>query len=248
MITNQQDEGVKQSDLMKPDDSIKEKHAGVIHEAASVYLTDMAVTGQKETSVAKPKNGSELEGFKVDTDNDTNNSGKNKEEKASEERNKSPYQTCCDPLLLSITEEGGGFSTAALEKKPGGKESCNLEENQETNHSKPSTMCMNDGKELTKEAAAVLPAKKKRRMGMCGLPERERSQFLLIQKRESGPNGMERVEKEICNNITDPVALDENKSSPPLPPSPVFIPAECITEQSETELQLQSCHCEEDDR
>ncbi|XP_022063726.2 histone acetyltransferase KAT6B isoform X1 [Acanthochromis polyacanthus] len=244
MITHQQDEGVKQSDLLKPDDSIKEKHAGVIHEAASVHLTDVAVTGQEETNVTKPKNDSELE---VDTDNDANNSGKNKEENASEDRNKSPYQTRCGQLLLSVTEEGDGFGVAALEKNPGAKEGSNVEENQETNHSKPSTVCMNDGKELTKEAAVVLSAKKKRRMGMYGPTERERSQFLLTQKHESGPNGMERAEKESCNNITDPVALDENKSSPPLPPSPVFILAECITEQSETELQLQSSHCEGDD-
>ncbi|XP_051801678.1 uncharacterized protein si:ch211-286b5.2 isoform X2 [Acanthochromis polyacanthus] len=183
MITHQQDEGVKQSDLLKPDDSIKEKHAGVIHEAASVHLTDVAVTGQEETNVTKPKNDSELE---VDTDNDANNSGKNKEENASEDRNKSPYQTRCGQLLLSVTEEGDGFGVAALEKNPGAKEGSNVEENQETNHSKPSTVCMNDGKELTKEAAVVLSAKKKRRM-------------------------------------------------------------ECITEQSETELQLQSSHCEGDD-
>ncbi|XP_008278515.1 nucleolin 2-like [Stegastes partitus] len=245
MITNQQDQGAKQSDLTKPDDSIVKKHTEAPNEAANIYLTNMAVTGQEEEK--EPKNDSHLEGFRVDTEPDINHSGKNKEEEASEEGNRSTYQACTDQLLLSITEEDDGSSAAALEKELGAKASSNLERNQETDHSKPSTVCTNDVKELTKESAAGLPAKKKRRMGMCGLTERERSQFLLTQKRESGPNGMERAEKQICNNTSHPLALAENKSSPTLPPSPVSIAAECITEQSETELQLQSSHCGGDD-
>ncbi|XP_070684504.1 FK506-binding protein 5-like [Pempheris klunzingeri] len=105
-----------------------------------------------------------------------------------------------------------------------------------------SSVSLADVKDVTKEAAVGLPAKKKRRMGMCGLTEKERSHFLQMQKRENGQSGQETVEKYICNYTADPVAPEEIISSPPSLP----IPVGSVTD--EAEIKLQSSPCGGDDR
>ncbi|KAI3352889.1 hypothetical protein L3Q82_019463, partial [Scortum barcoo] len=133
-----------------------------------------------------------------------------------------------------------------LEEQLGLKENyhSHLERNQETSQEKLSNVCMADMKEIRKEVAEGLPAKKKRRMGMCGLTEKERTYFLQTHKRQNGP---ERAEKQICNNAADFEAQEEMISSPPLPSS-APIPVGSVTEQNEAEIQLQSSQCEGDDR
>ncbi|XP_034388049.1 uncharacterized protein LOC117730437 [Cyclopterus lumpus] len=208
-------------------------------------LQESTVKAFEETTVTNPSNDSQLKGLKVHADNDANKSGKDKEEMTAEECNASPSQTCTDQLqVLQISQEG---DDAALEDQPGAEENseCNSEKNQDVSQEEPSNVDMTDVKETTKERAAGIPAKKKRRMGMCGLMERERSHFLQTQKRENGQNGPERVGKQICNNTADLVAQEEIISSLS---SSLSVPVGNVTEQEKAEMKLQSSHCGGEDR
>ncbi|XP_078133611.1 uncharacterized protein LOC144535167 [Sander vitreus] len=246
MISTQQHEAAEQSCLTKQDPDTHKNHT----EATDVYLngTGKAFEEQEGTTVTNPNNDSHPEGLSVHADNDATKSGKGKDEMTAEECSRSPSQTCTDQLevFLPISEEGDG---SAFEEQLVAEDNsqCNLEKNQETSREEPSNVYMANVKEITKDAAVGLPAKKKRRMGMCGLTERERSHFLQTQKRENGQNGPERAEKQICNDTADLVAQEKIVSSTPLSYS-VSIPVGSVTEQSEAEIKLQSSHCGEDDR
>ncbi|XP_044047289.1 uncharacterized protein LOC122873949 isoform X2 [Siniperca chuatsi] len=247
MISTQQHQAAEQSCLTKQGPAIEEKHA----EARNVYLkneTVKAFEGQEETTDTNPNNDSQLEGFRASTDNDA---CKNNEEITAEECNRPSSQTCTNqlPVILPTSEEGDGSCATALDEQLHEKENsqCNLKRNQETSQEEPSNVNMADVKEITKEAAAVLPAKKKRRMGMCGLTEKERSHFLQTQKHENGQNGPERVEKQICNNTDDLVAQEEIRFSSPIPSS-LSIPVGSVTEQNKAEIKLLSSHYGGDDR
>lgn len=239
MILTPQHQAAEQSCLTKLDPASEEKRT----EATNVMVK--AFEGQEETTVTNPDK--QLEGCRVDHDNDAKKSGKDKEEITAEDR--PPSQTCTDQLqvFLPNSEEVDGSCAATLEEQLGAKENsqCNLERNQETSQEELSNVYMADIKEIRKEAAAGLPAKKKRRMGMCGLTEKERSHFLQTQKRENGQKGPERVEKQICNNTADFEAQEEMISTPPLPSSPSSppIPVGSVTEQNEAEITLQSSQC-----
>lgn len=240
-ISAQQHPAAEQSCLTKQDPTTEEKHA----EATNVSLKNVmviALEAQEETTVTSPNNDSKIEVFTV-TDNEAKHSGKGKEEITTVDCNKSPSQTCNDQM------QGDGSCATALEEQLGAKENspCNLERNRETSHKECSIVNMPYVKDVRKEAAAVLPAKKKRRMGMCGLTEKERSHFLQTQKRENGQNGPERAEKQMCNNTADLVAQEEIISSPLLPFS-LSIPEGSLTERNKAEITLQSSHCGGDDR
>ncbi|KAG8015178.1 hypothetical protein GBF38_022499 [Nibea albiflora] len=170
-------------------------------------------------------------------------------EETAEECNRSSSLACIDQLqvFLPTCEKEDGYYATALGEQPAAKENsqCNLKRNQETSHEVHSNVLVVDVKEITKEAAADLPAKKKRRMGMCGLTEKERTHFLQTQKRENGQNGPERVEKQICKDTADLVTQEETISSPPLPSS-LPVPGGSVTEQ--TDIKLQSSQSGGDDR
>lgn len=188
-----------------------------------------------------------IEGFIVHADDNASLSGKVKEEIKIRECNGSPSQTCTDQLqvLLPLPEENGS-SSKALEEQQGVEENsqCHLENGHETRHVECSNTSMTVVKEVTKEAEGQLPAKKKRRMGMCGLTGKERSYFLQTQKGENGQNRWERAEKQ--ETTADLKAQEEIIPSPPLSSSMSF-PAGIVSEQKETEAQLQSSHSEGDD-
>ncbi|XP_075946581.1 uncharacterized protein LOC142948437 [Anarhichas minor] len=216
------------------------------HHSPLQESTVKAFDEQEETKVTDPSNDSQLKGFKVHADNDANKSGKDKEEMTAEEYDASPSQPCTDQLqvCLQISEEG---DAAAPEDQPGAEENpeCHFEKNQEVSQEEPSDVYMTDVKETAQGAAAGLPAKKKRRMGMCGLTERERSHFLQTKKRENGQNGPERVGKQICNNAADLVAQEEIVSSLS---SSLSVPVGNVTEQEKAEMKLQSSHSGGEDR
>lgn len=230
-----------QSCLTKQEPVTEEKHAEATNE-----VTVKAVEVQEETV---PNSEHQLKGFRVHSHNHVNKSGEDMEETA-EECNRSPSLTCTDQLqvFLPTCEKEDGSYTTALGEQPAAKESsqCHLKRNQETSHEAQSNVFVVDDKEITKEAAAGLPAKKKRRMGMCGLTEKERTHFLQTQKRENGQSGPERVEKQICKDTADLTTQEEMiRSSPPLPSS-LPIPGGSVTEQ--TDIKLQSSHSGGDDR
>ncbi|XP_036952546.1 uncharacterized protein LOC119018676 isoform X2 [Acanthopagrus latus] len=235
MTSAQQHQAAEQSCFIKQHPATEEENV----EATN----DKATEAKKETTVTNPNNDSEPLGFREQTDDDANRSGTDMEKITTEECNRSQSQTCTDQLqfLLPTSEEGDVSLAAVLEKHLGSKENSQIR--QESSPEEQSSVYVNDVKEVTKEA----PAKKKRRMGMCGLTEKERSHFLQTQKRENGQNGLDRAEKQICNNSADLVAHEDIKSAPHLP-SPLSISGSSVTEQKEAEKTLQSSHCGEHDR
>lgn len=226
-------QAAEQSRLAKHDAATEEKHA--------------------ESTNVSSKNvmGKAIVGFIVHADDDASLSGKVKEEIMAVECNRSPSQTCTDQLqvLMPTPEEGNGSCATALKEQQGVKENsqCNFERKNETSHEECSNMSMTVVKEVTKEAEGLLPAKKKRRMGMCGLTGKERSYFLQTQKCENGQSRQERTKKQDCKTTSDLMAQEEFISSPPLSFS-ISFPAGSVSEQKEAEAQLQSSHSEGDDR
>lgn len=109
------------------------------------------------------------------------------------------------------------------------KRNLDLEKNQD----KPST-CTSDAEEST----AGLPAKKKRRMGLCGLTKKEWNHSL--QKNENWPNVTESSEKQIYDKTPKSVALEEEPPSDSA--SPQHVSADCITERNEPEPTPQNSH------
>lgn len=242
----QQDQAAEQ----QQDATTEEKH---VREICLYLENEVAFEGQEETTISNPKNDPQLESFRVHTENDTSKKEKDKEEIMTEECNKLASQTFTDQLqvFLPTSEEGDEFCATALEEQLGARENshCDLERNQEISQDETSQdVCMVDVKEITKEAVAGLPAKKKRRMGMCGLTEKERSHFLQTQKCENGKNGLERVERQMCNKKADLLSQEEIISSLSLPSSPPHIQAASVAEPREAEIKLQSSHCKEVDR
>ncbi|XP_076741250.1 uncharacterized protein LOC101465306 isoform X3 [Maylandia zebra] len=198
----------------------------------------------QEQDANNPKNDSQLEDLQVLSENFTNKSGTNEEEMDLDECNRSLYDTRTDQLkvFLPITKEHVQSCPVALN----GKKNSDVESNQHTGPEEPTNVCLGD---VTKGSVAGLPAKKKRRMGMCGLTEKERSHFLMTQKRENGQNREGKVEKPICENTAEPVTVEENTSSLPLPSSPPSIPADGQNgEPREEEIKLQPSHCKGDER
>lgn len=226
MIIDQQDEAEQQSSLTKQHGSSSEKETEATNEAENIYLTNMAVTEEGKATVTNPINDSHLEHLNKHSDDDTNMVKKNKEENAADECKRSPDQTDIDQLhvLMLVSEDSDGSSATALK---------NLERKQKNSQEDISEI---DVKQNTKESEAGLPAKKKQRMGVCGLTEKERRQILLIQNRGTGEKGIERGE--ICNDTAEPVIISPS----------VSIPGNSITEQSQAEPRLQSSHCGENDR
>ncbi|XP_042285413.1 uncharacterized protein LOC121909082 [Thunnus maccoyii] len=213
----------------------------LLQESMTSSQQDQAAEQQQDASTEE-KHDSQLESFRVHTENDTSKKGKDKEEITAEECNKLASQTCTDKLqvFLPTSEEADESCGTALEEQLGATENshCDLERNQETSQD----VRMVDVKEITKEEIAGLPVKKKPRMGMCGLTERERSHFPQTQKLENGQNRLERVERQMCHNKAELSAQEEIISSPPP------IPAASVAELREAEIKLQSSHCEGIDR
>ncbi|KAK5899783.1 hypothetical protein CesoFtcFv8_009218 [Champsocephalus esox] len=168
ILSTRQHEAEGLSSLTKQDPDTYEKHS----EATPVEVE--AFEDQEETAVANHNNVSQPEEFKRNAGNEGNNIQNNQGEMTAEECNRS--QTCTDQLqvFLAISEEG---DKSALDEQMGAKENsqCDSEKKQEAIQARscPSNVNMADVKELTKEAAAGLPAKKKRRMAGSVTEEEE---------------------------------------------------------------------------
>nr|XP_040041761.1 nuclear receptor corepressor 1-like isoform X3 [Gasterosteus aculeatus aculeatus] len=195
---------------------------------------------REATAAADPSSDSQLKGLKSHADNNGNRAEKDKEEMTAEEFNTSPSQTCTDQLQVFSPASEEGDDAALGDQLSGEENSCHFEKKQEV-----SKVYMTDVKEHAKEAAAGLPAKKKRRMGMCGLTERERSHFLQTTKNENGQNLPERDTKQICSNTADLASEEEIVSS--ISPS-LSVQEGNGAEQEKAEMNLQSSHCGGEDR
>lgn len=181
---------------------------------------------------------SKLESSDIPADNEAKQSGKDREEIAAEECSRSPPETHTDQVK--------GDGSCALEQLDTEENSgCNLEQNKEASEEEHSYAQTNDVKEGTEKAWAGLPARKKRRMGMCHQTDRERSVF--FQKYENRQNGPGKDKEQMCKKAADPGAQEELQSSPLLPLSDC-IPAGGVTAESKAETVLQPSHCASDDR
>ncbi|XP_034453003.1 uncharacterized protein LOC117768780 isoform X1 [Hippoglossus hippoglossus] len=240
MITHQQDQAAEQPCLTKQDESKEDNLAGKPNTCLK-DVTVKAFEGQQESAVTT---ASELEGCGVHSNYDTSKSEMEEESPQNSIRPPSPTGSDQPQVFSPTSEEGDGSCAATLEKQLDSKETSqsDLEKNHETSQEDTCTMCMADVKEITKEAAVGLRAKKKRRMGMCGLTEKERSHFLQTQKRENEQGGVEEVERKICSNAADPVAQDRIISSLLVPSSLLSIPVDSIAEQNPAET-LKSSRC-----
>ncbi|KAF3687337.1 hypothetical protein EXN66_Car003009 [Channa argus] len=209
-IRNQQDQAAELSYLTKQDFSTEKKHAEENVKAAEQ---------QEPTTVIHPKNYFQLQRCAINPENYTNKTGN--EEITPQDINSPPCQTHTDQYQLLTSDIGRGSFEADMEEQLGANPNshCNLERNAKTSQEE-STTFMDDVREVTKDLAAGPPTEKKRRMGMSGLTEKERSPFLQTQKREIGQDEAEIAKLEICS----------------------------VTEQSEAEMKLQSSHCEADNR
>ncbi|XP_074544710.1 uncharacterized protein LOC141804263 [Halichoeres trimaculatus] len=184
-------------------------------------------------------------GFTVHTDNENEVDQSEKDE----EKNRNLSQTCIDQLCVvsRIPEESKISAENASEEQAGanGDSSSNLEKSQETSLEDTSSQCATDVKTAAKEETVEVPARKKRRMGMCGLTEKERSHFLQTQKRENGQKEPERAER-LIENAADPVVQKDTTASPK-PPS-LSISTSCVSGENKEAIKPQSRDCEEDDR
>lgn len=248
MISVQQLQTAKQSCSTKQESPTEGKHA----EATTVSLknvTTKVTEAQEEAMFSNPDNNLHRKGLIAHNADDAIQSGKGKEEVNVKETNGSPSETSTKLIqdFLKTSEECKGSCATVVEQKPGSEVGClsNIERNQETGPGESSNMLTGDFKEGKKEAALGLPAKKKRRMGMCDLTEKERSHFLQTQLPQKGQEELSRAEKQIRNNTADLVAQGAIESSPPFSP---FIPAGGVTKQNEAKIAPQPSYCGINDR
>lgn len=235
IVTNQLDQLAEQSYLPKQGDSTEEQHA---------EKTVKSCEGQEEHPATTINNDSQLQSFIIHPKNDTNKGGKKEIDLQDITRSSS------DQHGVLSSEEVDASCAAGLEEQRDAKKNsqCNLGKNHETNQEEQSNMCMADVEEVTKESTVGLPARKKRRMGMCGLTEKERSHFLQTQKRENGQNGAERIEKQPCHNTADVEAKKGIISTALSFSSALSHPVDSVTFQDKTEIKLQSSHCGRENR
>ncbi|KAM8878416.1 uncharacterized protein AB9W97_014269 isoform 2-T2 [Spinachia spinachia] len=209
-------------------------------------LQEPTVTAPQEregTAATDPSNDSQLKGLKGHAGNNSNQVEKDKEEITAKDFNSTPSQTCTDQLqVFSPISEAGDDAALRDQLDAGQNSACHYEKKTEVSQEVPSNMYMTDVKENAKEAAAALPAKKKRRMGMCGLTERERSHFLQTKKHENGQNVPDKDGKQLSNNTADLAAEEEIVSSIS------SLQEGNVAEQERAEMNLHSSQCGGEDR
>lgn len=208
-VTNIHHEGEEQSSLSKPDDSNFENNS------EETDATGMGKKAEEETTVCDPDHRFELESCGEQADDCPNGN-----ETGSKESRRSPSKP---QMFVATSEDDRESCHAVLEKQVVEKERSNSKRNPDTNS--PSDV---------KEPAVGLPAKKKRRMGMCGLTEKERSHFLQAQQRDTAQNGAESSEKQ---------ALEEDVS--PSHSTPPHITTEVLEDREE---EAQPAHSGNDHR
>ncbi|XP_035990704.1 uncharacterized protein LOC118556385 [Fundulus heteroclitus] len=214
-VTNIEHQGEERPSLSKPDDA-----------------TDMANNKKEETSVHDPTHR-----FEVETCGDQANDPTNEKETSSEECSRSPGQ----PQILAPPSENDLESCCVvLEKQVVGNRPSNLKRNQDGNRDNPGF-----GVSAVSETAVGLPAKKKRRMGMSGLTEKERSHFLQAGQHNGAKSGEEIAAKQKHSKTMKPVALDGDDSPAYLESSPPHISAEVVEQREE---EPESPHSGEDQR
>ncbi|XP_077379498.1 uncharacterized protein LOC144020182 [Festucalex cinctus] len=231
IIISVQDQAVAQSSLTKSD-VIPDKKV----DDSTVNDT---VKKQREATVTHPISDSQLE---LCPARDDSMSRKDKEEdKMTENCDQTLSRACTDQhkVFPLTSEEAGQSCSAALEDQQRTTKDfqCDLIRNQKASQGGPINESMDDSKDDKAEAVAGEPAKKRKRMGMCGLTEKERSHFLQISK---NVNSRQKAEEQMSTNGVD---IKSSLLTPSLLPTPAAI----IAEYSEEKI-LHSSHDSAADR
>ncbi|XP_061685001.1 uncharacterized protein LOC133505694 isoform X2 [Syngnathoides biaculeatus] len=136
------------------------------------------------------------------------------------QRDRALSQTCThqDQVFSVTSGEACQPHPTALEdhQRANNDLQCDLVRNPKLNQGTPS----HESKEHKTEAVTEEPIKKRKRMGMCGLTEKERSRFLQMSKTVNGQTGREKVEEQMSKNKAD---VESSVLPPSLLPSPVAV-------------------------
>ncbi|XP_051939285.1 uncharacterized protein LOC127612598 isoform X2 [Hippocampus zosterae] len=187
IVISVQEQAAAQSSLTKPDVIPDEK----VDESS---VNDIVIKQQEATT---PHPISDFQ-RQMSPLSDDSNSTKDKEE---EKMSQTLSQTCTQ---LTSDKADQSCSTA-LEDQQRTKNNLqsDLVRNQKVSPPAPSSECMGNSKDDKVEAVTEEPAKKRKRMGMCGLTEKERSHFLQISRNVNGQNSRLKVERQIAFNNAD---------------------------------------------
>ncbi|XP_015258882.1 PREDICTED: uncharacterized protein LOC107103624 [Cyprinodon variegatus] len=190
--------------LLKPDGS------NMGNNSEGTHAAEIGNTEREETAVHDPNPGFELKSHEEQANDCINGKGT-----SSEECSRSPNQP---QVSLPVSDNDSESSCGILEKQVVEKEGCNLKRNQDTDKDQPSCFLTD-----AKESAVSFPVKKKRRMGMCGLTEKERSYYLRTQQRDG----------EARDRTAELEALEEDVSTIHLESAPFPISAEVMEATTE---------------
>ncbi|XP_077426751.1 uncharacterized protein LOC144055034 [Vanacampus margaritifer] len=208
VIISVKDQAAAQSSLNKPD-VISDKKV-------DESTVNDAVKKQQEATVTHPISHPQLEICPI---RDDSKSRKDKEDKMTKKCEQTLTRACTDqhkgfPLT---SEEADQSCSASLEDQQRTKNDfqCELVRNQKASQGGPINESMGYSKDDKAEAVAGEPAKKRKRLGMCGLTEKEQSHFLQISK---NVNSRQKVEEQLSTNEVD---IKSSLLTPSLLPTPV---------------------------
>ncbi|XP_057699935.1 uncharacterized protein LOC130920613 isoform X2 [Corythoichthys intestinalis] len=193
-------------------------------------IVNKIVDEQQEATVTHPISDSQIKRPPV---RDENNSGKEEEEeKMTKECDSTLSQTCTDQHQVTpLTFEEVGSTALEDQQKTKDYLQCDLERNQNMYQDALST---DEDKAKQEDKAAVVGeiTKKRKRMGMYGLTEKERSHILQTNKGVNG-QGIEEFEPQISIHKVDSEASLS-------PPSMLQTPVPSNAEAKQEEILLSS--------
>lgn len=213
IVISVQDQAAAQSSLTKPD-VIPDKKV----DKSSV--NDIVIK-QQEATVTHPSSDFQRQ---ISPLSDDSKSTKDKEEKKMMKCERTLSQT-----FTQLTSDKADQScSTALEDQQRTKNNLqsDLVRNQKVSLPAPSSECMGNSKDDKVEAVTEEPAKKRKRMGMCGLTEKERSHFLQISRNVNGQNSRLKVEGQIAINKAEIESSLLQSSLLPIPVAVIADPSE----------------------
>ncbi|XP_049575821.1 uncharacterized protein [Syngnathus scovelli] len=195
IVISVQDQKVAQSSLTKLD--------VISDENVDQSELNDPVKKKQETTVSHPISDSQLGMSPV---RDDTMSGKDKDEdQMTEKCDQILSQTEQNQVFPLTSKDSGHLCSTALEdqQRTNNGLQCNLVRNQKVSLGAQSDESMGDSKDDKTETVTEEPTKKRKRMGMCGLTEKERSHFLQTTKTVNGQNSRQKVERQTSTNKVD---------------------------------------------
>ncbi|XP_037096971.1 uncharacterized protein LOC119116016 [Syngnathus acus] len=220
IVISVQDQKVAQSSLTKLD--------VISDENVDQSELNDPVKKEQETTVTHPISDSQLGMSPV---RDDTMSGKDEDEdQMTEKCDQILSQTEQNQVFPLTSKDSGQLCSTALEdqQRTSNGLQCNLVRNQKVSLGAQSNESMGDSKDDKTDTVTEEPTKKRKRMGMCGLTEKERSHFLQMTKTVNGQNSRPKVERQTSTNKVD---IESSLLPPSLLSTPVTITAELRKEE-----------------